>query len=167
MLLRSQSHLAESRIALERAIALDRNYAPALMQLGYTLIALGQPEAALPDFEKALRLSPRDQNIVYRYSGMGYCHLLLGHADEAAEFLRKAYAENTRIWYIPLLLAGALGLRGDIEEAKAALSAFQKLRPEITSLARLKADSPSTPQFAALAEKTLDVGLRRAGLPEE
>jgi tetratricopeptide (TPR) repeat protein len=54
--------LTESRLALETANAVDRNYAGALVQLGFTLDRLGQPEAALPHFERALELSPRDLN---------------------------------------------------------------------------------------------------------
>ena len=169
MLGRCQGRLVESQIALERAIALDRNFASAMLQLGYTLNELGEPEAALPHFEKALELSPRDQNIVYRYSGLGSCHLLLGHADQAVELLRKAYAENSRIWYIPLLLAAALGLRGDVDDARAMLDELRKLRPEMNSFAGLRTNiqTRSSPQYAALAEKTVNVGLRRAGLPDE
>ena len=69
------------------AIALDRNFAPAMVQLGLTLIALGQPEAALPNFEKGIRLDPHGESIWIFYFGVGECHLLLGHADEAIKAL--------------------------------------------------------------------------------
>ena len=168
MLRRQQGRLVESRIALEMAIALNRNNASAMLQLGYTLNALGEPETALPYFEKALQLTPQHQNIFYYYSGLGFCHLFLGHANEAIDFFRKARATNPRIYYIYLGLAAALGLHGDIDEAKAAIAEFLKLKPDLNSFARLRAFSPPrTPQLEALAEKTLDVGLRRAGLPEE
>jgi TolB-like protein len=166
---RCMDRLVESQIALEKAIALDRNYAAAMLQLGYTLYGLGQPEAGLPYCEKALQLSPRDQNIVYFYSGMGSCHLLLGHADEAVSFLRKARAENPRLWYIHLWLAAALGLRGDIEEAAASLRELLKLRPEMNSIAGIYATvhlGHLPPQYRALAKKTVNLGLRRAGMPE-
>lgn len=166
---RCLNRLFESQVALEKAIALDRNYAAAMLQLGYTLYGLGQPEAALPYCEKALQLSPRDQNIVYFYSGMGSCHLLLGHADEAVSFLRKARAENPRLWYVHLWLAAALGLRGDIEEAGESLRELLKLRPEINSIAGMYANvhlGHLPPRYRALAEKTVDLGLRRAGMPE-
>jgi hypothetical protein len=61
-------------------------------------------------------------------------------------------------------------LKGDVDEAKAALAESLKLEPERNSLARLGATGPNwnaSPQFVALREKTVDVGLRRAGLPEE
>jgi adenylate cyclase len=162
-LLRVQGRLIESQIVLEKAVALDRNNAGAILHLGYTLNTSGQPERALPYFEKALQLSPRDQNIVYYYSGLGFCHLLQGHADEAIDFFRKAYAANSRIHYIPMALAGALGLRGDIDEATAALAEFLKLRPEVRSLADLRRDNPER----NLWTKTMYAGLRLAGLPDE
>jgi hypothetical protein len=62
-----------------------------------------------------------------------------------------------------------LALRDEHFEAKSALSQSMKLRPEISSLARWRADYPwySNPQFVALAEPTLYAGLRRAGFPDE
>jgi adenylate cyclase len=64
-------------------------------------------------------------------------------------------------------LAAALGLRGDIDEAKAALAESLKLKPEFNSFARLRARWPQVnPEYDALCEKTFGVGLRRAGLPD-
>jgi tetratricopeptide (TPR) repeat protein len=145
---RLQGRLIESQIELEKAIALDRNFAGGLVQLGYTLNALGQPEAALPHFERAIELSPRDPNRHWFYSGLGFCHLFLGHANEAVDFFRKARATNPRIYYIYIGLAAALGLQGDSDEAKAALAEFLKLKPELNSFARLRAFFPPfTPQL--------------------
>jgi hypothetical protein len=42
---RCMDRLLKSQIALEKAIALDRNYAAAMLQLGYTLSELGNPGA--------------------------------------------------------------------------------------------------------------------------
>jgi adenylate cyclase len=166
---RYQNRLIESRIALEKAVALDRNFAGAMVQLGFTLSALGEFEAALPHFEKALQLSPRDPNQHWYYNGMGTCHLGLGHADEAVDFMRKARAGNPRVYQFPLFLAAALGLRGDIDEAKSALADFLKFKPEINSIAKVRAHFPAfeNPRIVALAENTTFVGLRRAGLPDE
>jgi adenylate cyclase len=165
---RLQNRLIESKIELEKAIALDRNNATAIMQLGITLLYLGQPEAAVPHLEYALQLNPHAQNIWFYYFWLGDSHLLLGHTDEAIEFLMKSHVANPRV--PPLFLAAALGLRGDVDEAKAALAESLKLKPEWTSLARLRATFSNwnaSPQYAALREKTVDAGLRRAGFPDE
>ena len=60
---RTQSRLNESRIAFEKAITLDPNFEWANMQLGWTLLFLGEPGDAIAQGEKSLRLSPRDPNI--------------------------------------------------------------------------------------------------------
>jgi adenylate cyclase len=169
LLRRLQNRLAESRIEWERAIALDPNNAAAYGQLGVTLIYLGEPAAAIPLEEKRLRLNPNDPNIALAYWSLGLAHLLLGHLDEAIDLLTKARAANPRIYYIDLDLAAALALKGNLVEAHAALSEAIKLKPDINSMTRQQARWAYTnnPAYRALAEKTVDVGLRKAGMPEE
>jgi tetratricopeptide (TPR) repeat protein len=89
--------------------------------------------------------------------------------DEAIDLLRKARAGNPRLYYVHFWLAGALGLKGDLDGAKAELADSLKLYPENNSLAWFRTFYPfvTKPQYRALEEKTLDVGLRRAGFPEE
>jgi hypothetical protein len=67
-----------------------------------------------------------------------------------------------------MLLAAALGLKGDVEQARAALSEGIKVRPDFNSLARLREYCTwGNPRFLALREDTIYRGLRRAGMPEE
>jgi adenylate cyclase len=69
-----------------------------------------------------------------------------------------------------LYLAAALGLKGDADGERTALDEFLKLKPEMNSLAKMRANFPASygnPEFVAVAEKTVDLGLRRAGLPED
>jgi adenylate cyclase len=169
LLRRQQNRLAESKIEWETAIALNRNDAFAFRQLGITLMYLGQPEAAIPQIERGIRLSPYDNINFQAYFALGVSHQLLGHLDEAIDFLRKARAANPRIYVAHLQLAGALGLKGDLGEARVALAEAIKLKPEVTSLSRWRAYRPAlnNPQYRALAEKTVDLGLRRAGFPDE
>jgi tetratricopeptide (TPR) repeat protein len=100
---------------------------------------------------------------------LGTCYLLLGRLDEAIDVLKKARAANTRLWFPHFYLAGAFGLEGDLDEAKLALAEATKLNPAITSLARLRDQNPwlANPRYWALQDETLNVGLRRAGLPED
>jgi adenylate cyclase len=166
-----QERFLESRILLEKAIALDRNSAGAQVRLGFTLQDMGECEPALPHFERAVQLSPRDPNQHWYYNGLGTCHLNLGNLDMAIEFLLKARSGNPRIYEFPLWLAAAYGLHGDFAEATGALAAFHELKPDITSLAKLRAFAPrlfkSNLQAVELREKTWMRGLRLAGLPEE
>jgi len=169
LLRRLQNRLAESRIEWERAIALDPNNAVAYGQLGVTLIYLGEPAAAIPLERKRLRLNPNDPNIALAYWSLGLAHLLLGHLDEAIDWLTKARAANPRIYYIHLDIAAAMALKGNLDEAHTALAEAIRLKPDINSMARQRARWAYTnnPAYRALAEKTVDVGLRKAGMPEE
>ena len=169
LLRRLQNRLDESRIELETVIALIPNYAPAFCQLGMTLICLGHPDAAIPKVEKGMRLDPNDTaSPIHAYSILSLAHLLLGNVEQAIELARTARARNPRLYFPHMTLAAALGLKGELDEAKAALTGGIKIRPEFNSLARLRAYTTwGNTQFRALRESTLDLGLRRAGFPDE
>ena len=169
VLRRVQNRLSDSKIELESAIALDRNNARALQQLGVTLICLGEPEDAIPQLERAIRLNPYDPNIASYYWALGSADLISGRLDDAVSFLSKARAANPRLYFIHLWLAGSLALKGDLDAARSAVAESVTLRPEINSVASWRALNIfyTNPRFTALAEKTLYAGLRRAGFPEE
>ena len=169
VLRRMQNRLTEARSEFETTIALDPNDARALYHLGVTLMFLGYPEAGIPHIQNAVRRDPHDPNIATLYWALGTCHLLLGQADEAIEFLAKARAANSRLWFPHLYLAGAFGLRDNIDEARAALAQSIKLNPTVSSLSRMRAYNAwiTNSDHWALQEKTLNVGLRRAGLPDD
>jgi TolB-like protein/Tfp pilus assembly protein PilF len=169
MLRRSQNRLTEARIEAERAVTLDHNNSAALYELGIAYIYLGKPEAGIPHMEKAIRLSPRDPRVAATQYGLGRCHLLLGHLDQATELFDRVRAASPRYWDVHLWLAGTLGLKGDLDGARAELAEAKRLKPEVDSLARWRTDQlwVTNPEYRALREKTLDVGLRRAGFPEE
>ena len=169
ILRRTQNRLLESQIEFQAATALDRNNARAHLQLGNTLLYMGQPEAGMPHIEKAIRLNPYDANAAIFYLGLGLCRLFIGQVDEAIDLLRKARAGNPRLPVIHLYFAGALGLSGHLDEAKVALGNALELKPEVNSIARLRAHRPwiTNPPFWAFLEKTINVGLRRIGFPEE
>jgi adenylate cyclase len=168
MLRRSQGALTEAQIELERALALDPNHGGAAYQLGLVLAFRGQPEAAVPYVEKAIRLSPHDPNLGIFLAVLGACHLLLEHVDWAIDLLRRARAANSRYWYIHFWLAGALGFSGDLYEARAALIKAIELNPEVSSLEQYRIQHPweTDPAYLTLRAKTLDTGLRRAGFPD-
>ena len=66
-----------------------------------------------------------------------------------------------------LWLAGALGFKGDLDEARTALAEAIKLKPEMNSLKQMRASGVGNSDYVALRDKTFYVGLRRAGMPEE
>jgi adenylate cyclase len=115
--------------------------------------------------EKALKLSPRDS---FAYLALGKCHLLLGQVDEAMPLLRKAEAIGPGSWFVHLKLAGALGLKGETEAARAELAEMVRLKPDMNSVARVRGFVfYRNPQFQALHDRTIIQGVRNAGFPEE
>ncbi len=167
LLRRSQNRLEEAQIEFETTIALNPNDATALTQLSVVLMYLGEPGAAIPLVEKAMRINPREARV--HVWALGSCRLLLGHVDQAIAFLKRARAQRPNLWYVHAVLAGALGLSGELDEARAALAESLKLKPEVNSQAASRAHAPwnNHPKYWAIREETLNVGLRRIGFPEE
>jgi len=165
---RLQNRVPEARIELEAAIALDPNYAWAHQQLGWTLMHLGEPAGAIAQAETTIRLSPRDPSMFGPYALLGWAHVLSNDVDQSIEWLVRARGENPRIRYVHYALAGALGLKGDFEGARASLADLQKTKPEINSIAASYVYAPflAYPSYRALIDKTINEGLRRVGFPE-
>jgi tetratricopeptide (TPR) repeat protein len=126
-------------------------------------------EAGIAPLEQAIRLAPDGPNVAIAYWALGTCQLLLGRMDQAIDLLQTASAANPRLWVPYLYLAGAYGLRGDLDKAKSALTESIRLKPAIKSLARMQAENRwlTDPRYQALQVKTLNVGLRRAGFPDQ
>ena len=169
MLRRFQARLSEACIEAERAVALDHSNAAALYELGLAHMYLGEPEAGILHIEKAVRLSPRDPFVSAMHYGLGRCHLFLGHLDQAIELFERASTAQPRHWDVRMWLAGALTLNGDLDAARAELTAASRLKPEIHSQAGWCTHQPwiAIPRYWALREKTLNLGLRRAGFPDK
>jgi adenylate cyclase len=163
-----KNRLREAQIELETAISLNRNNLNAVRRLGWVSLNLGEPEACIAQGEKALRLSPRDPGVWNSYAQLGVCHLVLNHAAFATDPLIKARAAAPQIWWLHLYLAGALGLKGDLDAGKASLAESLKLKPEIDSIANFISRKPwySDPKHMEQLESTLLEGLRRLGFPE-
>src|SRR5437016_2483323 len=164
-----QNRLPEAESEFETAISLNPNDARAYLHLGETRLYLGQPEVGIPPLEQAIRLGQDDPNIAITYWALGTCQLLSGRVDQAIDLLQTARAANTRWWVPYFYLAGAYGLKGDLDKARSALAESLHLKPAIKSIARMRAENSwlRNPQYWALQEKTLNLGLRRAGLPDQ
>src|SRR5262249_20490339 len=130
---------------------------------------LGEPQAGIAPLEEAIRLGADGRNLPIAYWALGTCHLLSGRVDQAIDLLQMARAANPRLWVPYLYLAGAYGLKGELDKAKAALAESMRLRPAVKSLARMQAENRwlADPQYQALQVKTLNVGLLRAGFPDQ
>jgi len=165
---RVQNRLVEARVEEETAISLDPNNDFAYRHLAWVLLFLGEPGAAIMQAEKAFRLSPRDTNIWGVYGLLGWCRLLLNEVEQAIELLIKARTSHPRVWWVHFVLAGALGLKGDLDGAKAALAGSLRIKPEVTSVGHFLTYFPygSNEPYWTLQDATLNEGLRRIGFPD-
>jgi tetratricopeptide (TPR) repeat protein len=160
--------LREGQIELEKALALNRNNLAALRVLTALYANLGEPEACIAQAEKALRLSPLDHGVFDSHGVLGVCHMYLDQVDLATDSLIKARAAAPWIWWIHLYLAGALGLKGDLDAGRTELAESLRLKPEIDSIVHFRDLRPwySSPKTLELEQHTVMEGLRRLGFPE-
>jgi TolB-like protein/Tfp pilus assembly protein PilF len=173
-LLRAQKRWEEAIPEYEAALALDRNMAGALTNLGQCKLYAGAIEEVIPLVEQAIRLSPRDPGICHCYYWIGTVHLLQSHIDEAIVWLEKARSAVPAHPFYRSRVAAAYALKGETERAAAELSEARRLGGGdlFSSIARLKAFPGAgawlgAPEIRALYEATYFAGLRKAGMPEE
>ena len=152
--------------SLETAIALDRNLAAALAQRALVLVYLGRQEEALAPIEQAFRLSPRDFNLANWFYIKAAVHLQREEFGAMADASRSAINANPRLTHPHFGLAVAYGYLGKLEEAKAALAEFMKMRPGCTiSQLRQEYWPAGAPSFLERAKRHEGM-LRELGMPE-
>jgi len=157
---------AQGIAGCERALALDRNLAPAHGQIGYAKIALGRCEETEAHITEALRLSPRDPLAFFWAMYAGVAKFFLGRDEEAIAWLRHSIDVNRNYSTAQFYLAAVLAQREQLDEARATARAALALDPTFT-IRRLRAGASSdNPTYLVQRERVID-GLRKAGVPEE
>jgi adenylate cyclase len=169
--LRAQYRWEEAVLEYETALASNRNMVGALNELGWCKLFTGLIDEVIPLAEQAIRLSPRDPGIAYRYGLIGIAHLLQSRTDEAIVWLEKARSAMPTVPWHHSHLASAYALRGETERAAAELAEARRLNGGdlFSSIAHLKAGRWRSwvPKTRALFEATYFAGLRKAGMLEE
>jgi adenylate cyclase len=150
-----------ARVLLERALALDPNCAWAWSRLAWVENYADQPQKAIENFERALRLSPIDPMNFNNYAGLGSAHEILQNYDNAAALYRRALLERPNASWIYRNLASTLSGSGRIDEAKLAFAEMLRNYPDLT-ISKYK-------QAMVFSGTTLDrmaENLRKLGLPD-
>jgi adenylate cyclase len=150
-----------ARVLLERAVTLDPNAAWAWSRLGWLEAYADQPEKAIGNFERALRLSPIDPMSFNNYVGIGSAHEVAQEYDQAASFYRRALEERPNASWIYRNLASVLSGAGRVEEAKQVFAKLMRYYPELT-ISRFKQAMVFSP---AVLDRMAE-NLRKLGLPE-
>ena len=152
--------------AFETQMSLNPSYALAHQWRGLAHIFIGEPLLAIPSFEMAITLSPRDTRVSTYLGGLSYAYLQAGDDRNALLFAeRSVYVSNP--WPRSYeRLAAAYGSAGMIEDARAAVRALLEHWPGY-SIATHRAEMVSDrPRFLAQHERYIE-GLRAGGLPEQ
>jgi adenylate cyclase len=150
-----------ARVLLERAVTLDPNAAWAWSRLGWLENYADQPQKAIRNFERALRLSPIDPMNFNNYVGIGSAHEISQEYNEAAALYRRALEERPNASWIYRNLAPVLSGAGRVEEAKQAFADLMRSYPDLTVSKFKQAMVFSAPVLDRMAEN-----LRKLGLPE-
>jgi TolB-like protein len=147
---------------VDRALVLNSNLAEAWSFGGWVKIWLGEPEAAIERFARAMRLSPLDLS-PRTPSGTAHAHFFLGRYDEAASWAAMALQDNPD--YPPGLriAAASNAMAGRPEQAHKAVARLRLLNPTLR-VSTLK--DVLGPFRRAEDLSRYEEGLRRAGLPE-
>jgi TolB-like protein len=147
---------------IDRALGLNSNLAEAWHFGGWVKMWLGEPEAAIERFARAMRLSPLDPRATTMRSGTAYAHFFLGRYDEAASWAAMALQDSPDYQTGLRIDAASNAMAGRPEQAHRAMARLRQLNPALR-VSNLK-DVLGPWRAEGLAR--LEEGLRQAGLPE-
>src|SRR5262249_31183687 len=121
-----------ARHELERAIALNPNYAAAHYWLGAVLSLLGETDRGIGEFKRAVELDPFSpiSNTLFGYYGL----ILTRRYPEAIAQLRKTIELEPNLFFSHGALGLALVLNGQIDEGIAEYERAQQLQPDASKL---------------------------------
>jgi TolB-like protein/class 3 adenylate cyclase len=147
---------------IDRSLELNPNLAWVWHFSALTKVFLGQPEAALEQAVRAMRLSPQDPQMFAMRAVTAFAHFFAGRYDEALSWAEAAMREQSNFLVATCVGAASGGLAGKLAEAEKAMARLRQLNPALR-VSNLKDLLPfRRPQdFDRWAE-----GLRKAGLPE-
>jgi tetratricopeptide (TPR) repeat protein len=148
---------------IDRALGLNSNLAEAWSYGGWVKNFLGEPEAAIERFARAMRLSPLDPRVTVMRGGTAFAHFFLGRYDEAASWAAKALQDSPDFQGGLRIAAASNAMAGRPEQAHKAMARLRQLNP-VLRVSTLK--DVLGPYRRAEDLSRLEEGLRRAGLPE-
>jgi adenylate cyclase len=150
-----------ARVLLERAVALDPNAAWAWGRLGWLENYADQPQKAIGNFERALRLSPIDPMNFNNYVGIGSAYEVAEDYDKATAFYQRALEERPNATWISRNVASSLSGAGRMDEAKKAFAEMMRSYPDLT-VSKYK----QAMVFSPIALNRMGENLRKLGLPD-
>jgi adenylate cyclase len=120
--------LDRAKSEFDAAVAINPNLAVAHNMLGAGRIYRGEPLAAIPAIEHAMRLDPAYSSQFLHFLGMAY--LLAGKCETAAALLRQRISLVPETDFSRVLLASTLGHLGELDEARRVWAELLEINPK-------------------------------------
>jgi adenylate cyclase len=137
-------NLERTKDETEIALALNPNYALAYATRGNAELYSGNPLAAIPFFDRAIRLDPAYSQQYIHFIGSAY--LVAGKYEAAAASFRERVRLAPETDLSRGLLVSALGHLGDIDETRRIWAELKQINPNYSfakHLARLPFSNPA------------------------
>jgi adenylate cyclase len=146
--------------AMERAIRLNPNSANIVTRSAWLRTWVLDPDPAISEFSRAIRLSPVDPEIGFSLGGLAYAFLMKDEHETALEYARRSAREMPR-WLPAWTAVAVTAIRNDrLQEAQDAARRILQLSPSYTLASRINV-------FRDIwFHEMMADALRKAGLPE-
>jgi adenylate cyclase len=122
-------NLKEGAPVLDQAIRLDPNLAVARLWGGGAKMYLGELDAAIEHFQRAVRLSPLEPRTFLAYSGLTSAHFLAGRYEKALESATTGIRKWPNFVALQRIAAACYAKSGRVEDAKRAWLVALQLDP--------------------------------------
>ena len=152
----------EGAALLSRAINLDPNLVTARYWRGWVHIFFGDVDAAIEQFQVALRLSPLDPWIFIPQTGLAYAHFFAGRNEEASSWAATAVRQQPNFLAGQRIMMACHAMSGRVEEAREACMLALQLDPT----QRISGIKDRAPFRRAEDIERLAQAFRIAGMPE-
>lgn len=147
---------------IDMALAINPNLAAGWQRRGLVSLWLGQHEAALEQFARALRLNPRDPLLFLSESYIGMVHVFGGRYVEALSWIARALAQRPNFVVVLRAAAVANAFAGNIDEARKLVARILQISPTASISHYMSINLYQRPEDI----ERMVGGLRLAGLPE-
>jgi adenylate cyclase len=121
----------EALASYERAFELDPNNSMSLYNKGDCLVFMGNPQQAIPVFQKILRIDPLSP--AFAYQGLGHANLVMENYEEAISYQEKVI-EIFPGRFLPFLRnAGCYAALNKSEKARTAMKEALRIYPGLST----------------------------------
>jgi len=152
----------EGGALIDRALALDPNFAWAWLFGAWVKVWLGDAATAIDWATRAMRLSPHDPQMFMMRTVIASAHFTAGRFDEALSWAETALREKPNLVVLLCTTAASAALAGQSSKAQSIMARLREVDPSL-SLAEFKEvfNNARPEELAKWVE-----GIRLAGLPE-